>query len=138
MTTQGASVIDRYYAAFNARDWAAYDDLFTADAVLETPSGNGVGPEAVRAFDSGLVTGYSDFTITTLGRYATGDRVASENLAEGVHDGPFPTPAGEIPASGNQVGGKYVGLFELRDGRISAQRIYYDQLALVEQMTGTV
>jgi ketosteroid isomerase-like protein len=133
------SVIDRYYAAFNARDYAAYDDLFTADAVLEAPGGvTGTGPEAMRALDSGLIAAFSDFTITTLVRYAVGEQVASENIAEGVHDGPFTTPAGDLPPSGNQVGGKYVGVFELRDGRISAQRLYYDRLALVEQMTGVL
>jgi ketosteroid isomerase-like protein len=133
------AVVDRYYAAFNARDYAAYAELFTTDAVLEAPGGvTGSGPEAMRALDGGLVAAYSDFTITTLVRYATGGRIVSENIAEGVHDGPFTTPQGDIPPSGNQVGGKYVGVFELRDGRISAQRLYYDRLALVEQMTGVL
>ena len=131
------SVIDRYYAALNGRDWAAYDEIFTADAVLEAPGGaTGTGPDAMRALDGALIDAYSDFRITTLVRYASGDHVASENIAEGVHDGPFATPVGEIAPSGNQVGGKYVGVFELRGGRISAQRLYYDRLALVEQMTG--
>ena len=137
--TAETSVIDRYYAALNGRDYDAYAELFTPDARLEAPGGIvGTGPAAMRAFDEGFIAASSDFTITTLIRYADGANVASENLAEGVHDGLFVTPHGDIPASGNQIGGKYVGVFELRDGRISAQRVYYDRLIVAEQMMGAV
>jgi limonene-1,2-epoxide hydrolase len=63
-----------------------------------------------------------------------GTCVLSENLAEGIQTGPLWTPGGDIPATGREVGGKYVGVFELRDGRIAAQRVYFDRLSILEQL----
>jgi ketosteroid isomerase-like protein len=56
------------------------------------------------------------------------------SLAHGTQTGPLATPAGEIPPTGHEIGGKYVGVFEVRDGRIAAQRVYFDRLAVVEQV----
>ena len=134
-TTTGPTVIDRYYAALNGRDWAAYDEIFTADAVLEGPGGvTGTGPDAMRAFDSGFAAAASDFRLTALTVYAHGDRVAYELQATGTHDGPLATPQGVVDGTGNRLHVKGIGAFELRSGRIAAQRIYFDRLALVEQL----
>ncbi|HVU72110.1 MAG TPA: ester cyclase [Mycobacteriales bacterium] len=133
------ALTDRYYAALNSRDWAAYDELFSADAALEGPGGaSGNGADAMRAFDRGFVAAASDFRLTALTVYAAGDRIAYELHATGTHDGPLATPQGDIAASGNPVSVKGVGVFEIRDGRIAAQRVYFDRLALVEQMTGAL
>jgi ketosteroid isomerase-like protein len=137
------TVTDRYYAALNGRDWAAYDELFTADAVLEGPGdATGTGPDAMRAFDQQFAAAASDFRLTAIAVYGTGDgrdgHIACELRATGTHDGPFVTPQGVLDGTGNRVDVKGVGTFELRDGRIAAQHVYFDRLALVEQLTGAL
>jgi steroid delta-isomerase-like uncharacterized protein len=138
-TTMTETVTDRYYAALNSRDWAAYDQLFTSDAALEGPGGaTGTGPDAMREFDRQFATAASDFRLTALTVFATGDRIACELRATGTHDGPFVTPQGVLEASGNRVDVTGVGTFLLRDGRIAAQHVFFDRLALVEQLTATL
>ena len=39
-----------------------------------------------------------------------------------------------FPPTGNEFGAKYVGVFEFRGGRISAQRIYFDRMVIVEML----
>ncbi len=134
-TTLAAATVNRYYQAINEGDWDAYEELFTSDAALEAPGGvTAVGPAGMRTFDQVFKTAASDFTVTTLSQVAAGAFVMSENVAEGTQTGALVSPSGVFPATGRRFGGKYVGVFELRDGRIAAQRIYYDRLALVEQL----
>ena len=135
MDTTTLDLVNRYYQAVNAADWAAYQDLFTDDASLEAPGGaTGSGPAAMVAFDQIWKTAAPDFTVTPLSQVAAGTGVSSENLARGIQTGPLATPAGVIPATGLEIAGKYVGVFEIRGGRIAAQRIYFDRLAIVEQL----
>ena len=61
-------------------------------------------------------------------------KVSSENLVEGTHDDMLVLPTGEVPATGGQFGGKYVGTFEIAGGRIVAQHVYYDRMIVVEQL----
>jgi ketosteroid isomerase-like protein len=55
-------------------------------------------------------------------------------MAEGTHDGLLVLPTGQLTATGRQFGGKYVGTFQVRGGRIVAQRVYYDRMIVVEQL----
>ena len=128
-------VVNRYYAAINERRFDAYDALFAADAALEGPGGiTGVGPDAMRAFDQVWTVASTTFRVTPLVQIADGGTVSSENMVEGMHDGPLVLPTGELPASGREFGGKYVGTFQVRGGRIVAQRVYYDRMIVVEQL----
>jgi ketosteroid isomerase-like protein len=135
MDTTTLDLVNRYYRAVNTADWAAYPDLFTEDATLEGPGGvTGIGVGAMVAFDQVWKTAAPDFAVTPMFQTADGSAVSSENLAHGTHTGPLATPAGEIPATGREIGGKYVGIFEIAGGRISAQRIYFDRMAIAEQL----
>jgi ketosteroid isomerase-like protein len=129
------AVVNRYYAAINERRFADYDELFAPHATLEGPGGiTGTGPEAMRAFDQVWTNASSDFTVTTLIQVAAGGKVSSENLVEGTHDGLLVVPGGELPATDRSFGGRYVGTFEVADGRIVSQHVYYDRMIVVEQL----
>jgi hypothetical protein len=62
------------------------------------------------------------------------DSLLCEILAWGTHTDVLTLPAGDVPPTGREFGGKGVGIFEVRDGRLSAQRIYFDRMILVEQL----
>ena len=135
MLSSPQELVNRYYRAINEEDWGVYDQLFTPDAALEAPGDvTGRGPAAMRAFDQVWKTAAPDFTITPLRQVVTGDAVMSENAAAGTHTAVLVTPGGDLPATGRRFGGKYVGVFEIREGRISAQHIYFDRLIVVEQL----
>jgi ketosteroid isomerase-like protein len=88
----------------------------------------------MREFDQTFTNAASEFRIVPLNTIESGTTVTSENVAEAVHDGPFVTPGGTVPPTGNVLGGKYVGVFEVRDGKIAAQRLYYDSLLVARQL----
>ena len=128
-------MVNRYYAAVNARRFDEYDELFATNATLEGPGGvTGIGPDAMRRFDQVWTNASSNFTVTPLVQVADWGRVSSENMAEGTHDGLLVLPAGELPATGGEFGGKYVGTFVVSGGRIVSQHVYYDRMIVVEQL----
>jgi len=63
-----------------------------------------------------------------------GDRIAVEGTFRGTFTGPLPTPQGEAPPTGNRFALDFVDVFEVRSGQFSAQRVYYDQMALMSQL----
>lgn len=135
MTSSPQDLVNRYYQAINEAAWPAYDELFTPDVELEAPGGvTGAGIDAVRAFDQIWKQAAPDFTVTPLLQVQSGESVLSENLAWGTQTAVLRTPVGDIPPTGHEFGSKYVGVFEFRDGRISAQRIYFDRMVLVEML----
>ncbi len=56
------------------------------------------------------------------------DRSQGQVEPEGERHGQVLTlPAGDLPPTGREFGGKGVGIFEVRDGRLAAQRIYFEE-----------
>jgi steroid delta-isomerase-like uncharacterized protein len=141
-TNDATDVVRRYYAAINARNWAAYDELFTSDPELAAPGSQDDGflrlrgVDAMRGFDQIWATAADDFTVEPLETVAdpAGVVVLSRNRIAMTHTGTLHTPTGDVPATGARIDTTYVGTFRLRDGRIESQQIYYDQLALAMKL----
>ncbi len=128
-------LIDRYYTAFNARDRAAYENLFAQDAETHAPGAQGVkGTKAVRDWDMTWAAAFPDARITSLRKCAEGALVISENRFAGTHKEPLRTPEGEIKATGKKVDVPYIAVFDVDSGRIRTQRIYYDRAELMSQL----
>ena len=135
MASSPQDLVTRYYQALSDANWDAYDELFTPDVELEAFGGvTATGVDAVRAFDQVWKSAAPDFTITSLLRAQNGDSLLCEILAWGTQTEVLTLPAGDLPPTGREFGGKGVGIFEVRDGRLSAQRIYFDRMILVEQL----
>ena len=134
--TDTQALIDRYYAAFNNRDWEAYGDLFLADAVTKAAGGvEAQGPAAILDFDRSWATAFPDARITSLHKSAVGGSiVVSENRFSGTHTGPLQTAAGEVSATGRSIEIPYAAVFEVDGDKLKAQRIYYDQLEVQSQL----
>jgi ketosteroid isomerase-like protein len=135
MASAPHDLVTRYYQALSDADWDAYDELFTPDVELEAFGGvTSKGVDAVRAFDQTWKKAAPDFSVTPLLQARNGESVLCEVLAWGTQTEVLSLPAGDLPPTGREFGGKGVGIFELRDGRISAQRIYFDRMVLVEML----
>jgi ketosteroid isomerase-like protein len=133
--SQDIRLVTSYYEAINAARWDGYDAIFTPDAALAAPGDvTGTGPEAMQAFDRIWKEGFSDFTITPVHQLSDGGRVISENRVYGTHDGVLRLPTGALEPTGRKIDDRYVGVFEIADGRISAQRIYFDRMGVAERL----
>jgi ketosteroid isomerase-like protein len=129
----------RYYAAFNARDWAAYDELFAPDCttVVTGTSEPLPGVAGVLAFDQGYVAAFPDAHVDSRARVAGGGTVVSENLGTGTMLGELRGPGGVIPPTGAHGEIHYAGAFDVAGGRIVAQRVYIDRMELLESTGAT-
>jgi len=125
-----------YYEAINRRDASVYAERFTDDATLTAPGGvHARGPEAIAAFDSVWTGAFSDFTIVGDFHVADGGRVVCYNRATGTHDGTLVMPDGsEVPPTGRRLDAPFFGAFEVRDGRIASQLIYFDRMIVAESL----
>ena len=86
------------------------------------------------ALQQALWTALPDTRIEVVARVANGDTVMSEEVLVGTQTGPFATPAGTLPASGRSIRMPFVTVQQIRDGKIAAERIYFDQLDFLRQL----
>lgn len=130
--SQLADLIQRYYDAFNARDFAAYERMFTADCLIEAPGVELRGIEGARAFDKVWQTAMPDTKIVSLNKATGGHIVMCENRLRGTHTGPFVTVDGTLPASGVAFDERYMATLELSGERIKRQSLHFDRLQVMK------
>jgi ketosteroid isomerase-like protein len=125
-----------YYEALNRRDFGFYDATFTDDVTLAAPGGVSVhGKPAVAAFDQIWTRAFSDFTIVGGFHVADDERIVCHNRATGTHDGILVMPDGsEVPPTGRRLDAPYFASFDVRDGRLSSQLVYFDRMLLAEEL----
>jgi steroid delta-isomerase-like uncharacterized protein len=136
MTNANVELIINYYEAFNARDFDAYDEKFASDVSFESVGGvAGPGVATVKFFDQIWTKAMSDFKVVGGYHLGDGDRVVCHNRATGTHDGTLLLPdRSEVPATGNRLDAPYFASFELRNGKIISELIYFDRMLLIEQL----
>jgi ketosteroid isomerase-like protein len=125
-----------YYEALNRRDFEIYNEVLTDDVTLAAPGGVLVhGKQAVAAFDQVWTAAFSDFTIVGGFHLADDDRIVCHNRATGTHDGTLVMPDGsEVPPTGRRLDAQYFAAFEVRDGLLSSELVYFDRMLLAEQL----
>ena len=104
-----ADLVQRYYDAFNRRDFAIYDRLFTPDCLVEAPGVQLRGIDGARAFDQGWLEKVPGGTIVNLAM-ATADRIV---MCENRY-------------VGRGFDECYMARFELEGERIKQQTLHFD------------
>lgn len=128
-------VVEAAYRAWNAAD---LDEMLKdLDDNAEWLSGTRRvlrGKDQIRQAKQGYLTAFpgSQFKITNI--VESGDWVVVEYKFTGTHKGPFVTPGGTIAATGKSVEVPIVDVYEVRNGKIVAQRGYFDNLDLMTQL----
>lgn len=131
---QAIAAAERHVSAFNRHDLEAHSANETADIQWTQPGVSLEGPAAVAALQQALWTALPDVRIELVARVASADTVMSEEVLFGTQTGPFVTPAGTLPATGRSVRMPFVTVQQIRDGKIAAERIYFDQLDFLSQL----
>jgi steroid delta-isomerase-like uncharacterized protein len=131
---QAVTAAERHVSAFNRHDLEAHSANETESIEWTQPGVNIAGREAVAALQQALWTAFPDARIDLVTRVASADTVMSEEVLSGTHTGPFVTPGGTLPPSGRAVRMPFVTVQQIRDGKIAAERIYFDQLDFLGQL----
>jgi steroid delta-isomerase-like uncharacterized protein len=136
MTAREAA--ERLLGAFNDGDWGAFR-AGVADDVVYVESGTGrriEGAEAYVALCQGWRGALPDVRGTVLRSLSDDGVVAQEVVWLGTHDGPLPTPNGDIPATGRPVSIEATLWVEARDDLVLEVHHHLDVMALMAQIEG--
>jgi len=112
-----SAVVDRFYAAFNARDLDTWAGLLDDDVLITVDAARFQGREAARAYAEGSMRAYP-------GVVAADRRVVAESGDTVVSEFRLLNPAGS-PAEAWRLDGLLCEIVRLRDGRIVSVRSYY-------------
>ncbi|MDO8617012.1 MAG: ester cyclase [Dehalococcoidia bacterium] len=125
-----------FVEAFNANDWARYDELMAKNGVYnEVGTGHqlrGTG-EIVTAL-KGWKQAMPDAKGTVTSAVASGNRATLEVTWKGTQTGPFASEAGTIPPSGKSQTTPSAFLFDFDGDKIAEGRHYFDMLSLLQQI----
>ena len=118
-------IIERHFAAENAHDvegtLATYvDDVIWDD--VANPICPVHGKEATAIMYAGVLSSIPDIHLEPLVRFSCGDHVVDESQVTGHVDGLFLG----APGGGAPVSFRILHIFDLRDGLISREQVWFD------------
>jgi steroid delta-isomerase-like uncharacterized protein len=114
---------------------AAVELMYVEDAVLVTSGSRYEGAKSIREFMDDFKRSFPDGKVTTSHVVEEDDSLVVEYTFEGTNTGPMTLPDGsEIPPTGKSVRGPLVSVFDLRDGRVTEERMYLDNALLMAQL----
>jgi len=129
----GMSVIEGFYAAFKKSDWKALSASFAPDCVTVTPGGP-VNVEQHEQMIKSFKTALPDAHMVVRNTVHAGEWIAVEGHFKGKHEKDLVGPAGTIPPKGKTIDLPYADFFRIRGGKIVEHRVYWDQMAMLQQL----
>ena len=132
---QKASAARLYFEIFGEGRLKAADEILAADVVSHGPGvPPQVGRDGIKQQALVLRTAIPDLAVTLEDQVADGDRVVSRWLASGTNTGPLPTPAGQVPPSGNRIEFEEIRIDRFEGDRIVESWFIPDRLGLWQQL----
>lgn len=133
-----SAVRDLYEEAirlYNAGDVEGFANAHAEDAVLVTPVGTTRGRAAIREHWSNQKTAFPDLTLTMDVVVEQDDTVATEWTWVGTNTGHLVLRDGnQVPPTGKRVEIRGMELAHVRDGRIAEYHMYWDGMAIAQQL----
>jgi predicted ester cyclase len=109
-------------------------DLYAEDAVQLMPDGTFEGRSAIKDRLAKELAAFADIAHRYVSYIEQGDAFADEWVFVGTHTGPLQLPdATELAATGKRVEIPGMELVKVHDGKIVADNLYYDNLAVAAQ-----
>jgi steroid delta-isomerase-like uncharacterized protein len=133
MNRETRTLIEKYYAAFNASDMETFFGLLTDDVIHDINQGpREIGKEAFRAFMARMNRNYKEQLIDiVIMTNEGGTRAAAEFVVLGEY---MITDEGLPPARGQKYRLPAGAFFEIRDGKVARVTNYYNLQNWIEQV----
>jgi ketosteroid isomerase-like protein len=138
--TSNEEVVREAYrlAEGDALDGDGFRALFTEDGTFnDVPNSLTFRGDQIPLALTGFAGVFPDVHRELLQVHALGDVVAVELRIQGTHLGAFPTPAGDIPPTGNRIDVPTADLWYLRDGKIESFNCHNAANVLLAQVGAT-
>jgi steroid delta-isomerase-like uncharacterized protein len=120
-----------YIESWNRRDFDRLEQFVAEGAeIINFDGTTGIGPAASRAQAEMYATAFPDGKLEIVDLVVAGDTAVAEMVGRGTNDGPF----GEIPATHRSAELPYVNVITVREGKVVRDRLYGDQVTLLQQL----
>jgi hypothetical protein len=103
---------------------------FDENVTLITVPENIAGIQGFKTYYQNYLTGFSDITFTIVNVFGQGNDIVKHWNFKGIHSGEF----FGIPASGRQVDIDGVTMVKMKDGKISQEEDFMDNLTFYQQL----
>ena len=129
--SDAASIAREYLEGWNRRDWARWRELFHPQYTYTGGDGQlQKGPDVGLAVGQMFATAFPDGRIDIQSVHTAGNVAIVEFTGRGTHKGDLMG----IAPTGRQMTIPVCEIYELRDGKIHAERQYMDMLHLMQQL----
>ncbi len=126
---------ERGLRLYNAADIDGYANEFAEDAVLVRPDRTAEGRTAIREAWAREKASFPDRTLAVDVLLEDGDTIVTEWTWVATNTGPFSLPDGtELPPTGRRITIRGMELARMSDGKIREYRMYWDRLAIAQQL----
>lgn len=127
--------VNDFIDAFNSHDERRIREGYAENVVFEAPGGVRLqGPEAATEYAMSFVRAFPDVRLTVRNQFESDGWVAFEGEFEGTHRETLEGPGGSIPATNRRVTGKAAEILRIEDGKVTEERLYFDQLEFLSQL----
>lgn len=127
--TSTKQAADRHVKAFNDKNLEEFVGNESPDIEFVIPGGITLrGRDQVREYMKLFWSAFPDIKVTAAYQVIAGDTAVTEQTYSGTHTGTLRTPNGDIPATGKRVQGRQVAVQRVKDGLISSEHLYFDQM----------
>jgi len=114
-----------------ARDWATLKTLYAPDVRYVDPNGEFKGVDAAIAEIEKSLKPFGKVAVKIHKIYDGKDFAIVEWTADAINDAEITLADGSTsPATGNEVNLNVVTIYDVKDGKITSERNYYDGLAM--------
>lgn len=121
--------------SLNAHDMSVWASKLAPGYGADYPGVGGLNSQGARMFNEGFFPAFSDLHFDVQRTLVAGDSVIIEWRAGGTHDGPLTSATGQtIPPTYRKGGIFGVLVTDIKDGQITRERTYWDQMELLGQL----
>lgn len=130
------SIVEQHYRDLNDHDIARNRPLFSEDVVTIMPGGPPMhGIEPFEHYAGLFFHAFPDLHVELRSCVEQGETVIAEAVITGTHTGPLATPDGkEVPPTNKRIDVAVADAFDVKDGRVTGHRVYFDQMAMMMQL----
>ncbi|HTO57199.1 MAG TPA: nuclear transport factor 2 family protein [Pseudomonadales bacterium] len=129
--TTPSDIARKQIEAGAARDWATLKTLYAPDVRYVDPNGEFKGVDAAIAEIEKSLKPFGKVAVKIHKIYDGKDFAIVEWTADAINDAEITLADGSTsPATGNEVNLNIVTIYDVKDGKITSERNYYDGLAM--------
>ena len=130
------SIVEQHYLDLNDHNLERSRQLLSDDVVTIMPGAPPMaGFEPFAQYANGFFRAFPDLHVELRNCVEQGDTVIAEAALTGTHTGPLAAPSGsEIPATNRRIDFTVADAFDVKGGKVTGHRVYFDQMVMMTQL----